>query len=108
MPSHFVCSTLWFFAGFAMRLFFHALFSGVFFEPFSHPFLDYFWIPLLSPPSLHSPLQHTASHLKRRLEKMRDHDVMIGGGSDEKRLKVGKKETKNPNPAFGKRSKNFN
>ena len=39
---------------------------------------------------------------------MRDHDVMIGGGSDEKRLKVGKKETKNPNPAFGKRSKNFN
>ena len=79
MPSHFVCSTLWFFAGFAMRLFVHALFSGVFFEPFSHPFLDYFWIPLLSPPSLHSPLQHTASHLKRRLEKMRDHDVMIGG-----------------------------
>ncbi len=28
--------------------------------------------------------------------------------TDEKRLKVGKKETKNPNPAFGKRSKNFN
>ena len=52
-------------------------------------------------------LQHTAAHLRRRFEKMREDDVEdeVAEGAVPHRLEP--KMTKHPNPAFRKKSTNF-
>ena len=61
-------------------------------------------------------LQHTAAHLRRRIEKMREEDAEdlevnqehIAKGMPPPPPRLRRKLTKDPNPAFKKRSKNFN
>mmetsp|Transcript_17672 Transcript_17672/g.35601 ORF Transcript_17672/g.35601 Transcript_17672/m.35601 type:complete len:206 (-) Transcript_17672:134-751(-) len=60
-------------------------------------------------------LQHTAAHIRRRIEKMRREDeedaaeaAAAGTPAPSETYPRGRKKTKDPNPAFKKTSKHFN
>ena len=52
--------------------------------------------------------QHTATHLRRRIEKMREEDEEETVGTGEVPQRLLAKRTRDPNNAFKKRSRNFN